>query len=115
VVNVPSPKGHIRISVCTRDTFLHHSCAFEATAPAAVGETTVVLPDVPPGTYAAQVFQDEQDDGIVHRNFVGVPTEGIGFSNDAPLHLKGPTFKEAAFQVGQQTVELRVRLRNLLH
>jgi len=113
VTNVRSSRGHIRVAICPRETFLHDSCPFESMAPASVGRTTVVFPDIPPGTYAAQVFQDEHDDGVVHRNPLGVPTEGVGFSHDAPLHLTGPKFKEAAFEVGGQPVGVRLRLRHL--
>ena len=114
VTNVRKAKGHIRVAVCSPRTFLADSCEFEMMAPATVGVTTVVFPDIPPGVYAAQVFQDEHDDGVVHRNLIGIPTEGVGFSNDAPLHLKGPRFREAAFEVGDQPVEIRLRLRHLM-
>jgi uncharacterized protein (DUF2141 family) len=115
VENVRAPKGRIRVAICTQATFLGDSCPFKASAPATVGETTVVLPDVPPGTYAIQLFHDEYDDGTVHRTLFGIPTEGIGFSNDAPLHMKGPKFSEASFEVGAQSVELHIRLRRLMH
>jgi len=115
VSNVKSPKGRIRAAVCTRATFLSDSCEFDADAPAVVGTTTVAFPNIPPGAYAVQVFQDEHNDGTVHRDALGIPTEGIGFSHDAPLHLHGPRFNEAAFQVNDQPVRLSVRLRHLLH
>lgn len=114
VTNVRSTKGHVRVAICPKETFLQDSCPFEAMAPSTVGVTTVAFADIPPGTYAAQVFQDEHDDGIVHRDFLGVPTEGIGFSNDAALHFRGPKFNEAAFEVGDQPVRVRLRLRRLL-
>lgn len=114
ITNVRSTKGHVRVAICPKETFLHDSCPYEALAPSRIGVTTIVFADIPPGTYAAQVFQDEHDDGVVHRDFLGVPTEGIGFSNDAPLHLRGPKFKEAAFVVGDHPVTVRLRLRRLL-
>jgi uncharacterized protein (DUF2141 family) len=114
VSNVRSPMGHIRFAICSRATFLHDSCEFEAKTPAVVGKTTIVFPDIPPGRYAVQIFQDEYDDGIVHRGMLGIPTEGIGFSNDAPLHLHGPRFNDAAFDVGDRAVGLRIRVRSLM-
>jgi uncharacterized protein (DUF2141 family) len=114
VSNVRSSKGHIRFSICSRDTFLRLSCEFEAKTPAVVGTTTNIFTNIPPGRYAVQIFQDEYDDGIVHRNVLGIPTEGVGFSNDAALHLHGPRFNDAAFDVGDRPVQLRIRLRHLL-
>ena len=66
------------------DTFLKDNCPYEGSAVAIPGSTTVVISGVPPGEYAAQVFHDEHDEGKVRRTVLGIPTEGIGFSNDAP-------------------------------
>ena len=78
------------------------------------GATVVKIAGVPPGQYAAQVFHDENDDGEIKRNFLGIPTEPIGFSNDAPLHLHGPHFKEAAFAVEHGVEKITLKLRDLL-
>ena len=74
----------------------------------------MTIADVPPGQYAAQVFHDVDDDGKVHQNLLGIPTEPIGFSNDAPIHLRGPRFKEAAFAVEHGVRHITLKLRDLL-
>ena len=99
VWNIKRSLGHIRVALCTPLTFAnsHKHCPYFADAPSQAGSTTVVGPDVPAGTYAAQVFQDEQDVNRVHRGPFGVPLDGVGFSNDAAIPLTGPQFKDAAF------------------
>ena len=37
--------------------------------------------DIPPGTYALAVIHDENMNGKLDTNFLGVPKEGYGFSN----------------------------------
>jgi uncharacterized protein (DUF2141 family) len=71
----------------------------------------VRIADVAPGEYAAQVFHDVNDSGRIERNFLGVPTEAVGFSNDARVHLSGPSFRDAAFAVehGVQRITLKLR------
>ena len=39
--------------------------------------------DIPPGTYALTVIHDENMNGKLDTNRLGIPTEGYGFSNDA--------------------------------
>ncbi len=39
--------------------------------------------DIAPGTYALAVIHDENMNGKLDTNWLGVPTEGYGFSNDA--------------------------------
>ena len=38
--------------------------------------------DIPPGTYAIAVFHDENANGKLDKNFLGIPCEGYGASNN---------------------------------
>lgn len=113
VTGVENSRGHVRVELCTRATFLTEDCPYQGVAPAQPGATIVTVAQVPPGEYAAQAFHDVTDQGVVHQNFLGVPKERIGFSNDAPLHLRGPRFREAAFIVGDPLQRITLRLRKL--
>jgi uncharacterized protein (DUF2141 family) len=118
VWNIKKSLGHVRVALCTPITFAnpHKHCPYFADAPAQAGSTTVVVPDVPAGTYAAQVFQDEQDVNAVRRGPFGVPLDGVGFSNDAAIPLTGPQFKDAAFEYDASApLTLRIRLRYFPH
>ncbi len=113
VTGVAEARGHVRVELCTRDTFLTQACPYQGAAPAQVGDTVVRIAEVPPGLYAAQAFQDETDQGVVHQNLLGVPRERVGFSNDAPLRVRGPRFKDAAFPVEDPAQRITLRLRRL--
>ncbi len=114
VTGVAEARGHVRVELCTKDTFLTDSCPYQGQAPATVGSTMVTI-EAPPGEYAAQAFHDETDQGVVHQNLLGIPREKIGFSNNAPLHLRGPHFKDAAFFVGDQVQRITFHLSRLFH
>ncbi|HEV2363728.1 MAG TPA: DUF2141 domain-containing protein [Caulobacteraceae bacterium] len=113
VAGVEAPRGVVRVALCTEQTFLKLDCPYNAEAPATPGTTLVTFQDVPPGVYAAQVFQDYTEQGVVHRNFLGVPREPIGFSNNANIGLHGPSFRSAAFSVGAGVKRISLRLRRL--
>ena len=113
VTGVTEARGHVRVELCTKTTFLKPTCPYQGQAPATIGATLVSIAEVPPGEYAAQVFHDETDQGVVHQNFLGIPREKIGFSNDAPLRLRGPKFTDAAFSVGSQLQRITLRVRHL--
>ena len=66
--------------------------------PIANNEVSVVC-DIAPGTYGATLMHDENDNGEFDTNFVGMPKEGYGFSNDAEAGMSMPDFKEATFTV----------------
>jgi uncharacterized protein (DUF2141 family) len=66
--------------------------------------------DIPPGTYALAVIHDENTNGKFDTNWMGVPTEGYGFSNDAKALLGAPSFSAASFQYDGQNLELTISL-----
>ncbi len=113
VTGVTEARGHVRVELCTKDTFLTSSCPYQGEAPATVGATVVKIAEVPPGEYAAQVFHDETDQGVIHQNLLGIPREKIGFSNDARVHLRGPRFQDAAFSVGSELQRITLRVGRL--
>jgi uncharacterized protein (DUF2141 family) len=53
--------------------------------------------DVPPGTYALAVIHDENMNGKFDDNWMGVPQEGYGFSNEAKAVMSAPSFEAAEF------------------
>jgi uncharacterized protein (DUF2141 family) len=66
---------------------------------------------LPPGTYAVTVVHDENDNGKLDRNLLGVPREGYGFSNDAPIILGPPSFARVAVLLGQEDKAIIITIR----
>jgi uncharacterized protein (DUF2141 family) len=66
--------------------------------------------DIPPGTYALAVFHDENMNGKLDTNWLGIPTEGYGFSNDVKALLGAPPFSAASFQCDAGTLDLTISL-----
>ena len=64
-----------------------------------------------PGIYAIAVYHDVNGDRDFNRNKVGVPTEGFGFSNDAPTRYGLPSFDSVRFTAkpGETTLTIRTR------
>jgi uncharacterized protein (DUF2141 family) len=67
--------------------------------------------DMPPGTYALAVIHDENSNGTLDTNWLGIPTEGYGFSNDATGLLGAPSFAAASFAYDGHNLELTIRLQ----
>ena len=111
VSHVRDGVGHVRVDLCTPDTFLKAECPYSGAAIAVQGVTTVTIANVPAGTYAAQIYHDRNDNHTVDRGAFGIPLEEIGFSQDASVGLHGPKFAKAAFVHGVEDQTLTVRLR----
>jgi uncharacterized protein (DUF2141 family) len=70
----------------------------------------LVFGDVPQGVYALSVRHDENMNGKLDKNFLGMPTEGDGASNNPTKKLRAPTFDEAKFSLNttDQTMEIKL-------
>lgn len=71
------------------------------------------FPAVAPGTYAVSVFHDENSNGKLDTNFMGIPKEGVGASNDAKGHLGPPKFDAASFHFPGGHLELKITVNYL--
>lgn len=74
------------------------------------GSASFRFDGLPPGRYAVMVIHDENGNGKLDSNFLGMPTEGYGFSNN-PRVMRKPTWDEAAFEVGEDGASIRIELR----
>lgn len=65
-------------------------------------DSTYLLEDVPAGDIALLVFADENDNGVLDKNFIGIPKEALGISNN--YQPKGPpVFNRASFSAADNT------------
>ncbi len=79
--------------------------------PANAGSIVVTMKDIPAGRYAAALLHDENRDGKMNTNFIGLPLEGFGISRDARVLLGPPTFEAAAFDVPRDGTRITIRMR----
>ena len=66
--------------------------------------------DIPPGRYALAVIHDENMNGKLDTNVLGIPKEGYGFSNDAKGVIGAPSFSAASFPYDGGNLELTMSL-----
>lgn len=109
--DVRNANGHVLIAVCPAPVFLTPHCPFVGTAPARPGTVVGQVHGIPPGTYAVQVFHDENDNLQIDRTIIGLPKEGMGFSNDARFRFGPPDFADAAIDIGPYGGHIAITLR----
>lgn len=66
--------------------------------------------EIPNGIYAVSVFHDENSNTKLDKNFLGIPKEGYGFSNNTKSTLLTPSFDDAKFKVSTQTIHLKIKM-----
>ena len=55
--------------------------------------------NIPEGTYAVSIFHDENNNDKLDSNFIGIPKEDYGCSNNAKGFMGPPKWKDAKFEL----------------
>ena len=111
VEQVRNSKGDIRFSIFdVPSQFPQGNELNSKDIPAQIGFVTVQFYNLVLGAYAIAIHHDENSDGEMNTNFIGLPKEGYGFSNNAKVNFAAPAFEAAAFNldVGDKSIRLRV-------
>lgn len=62
-----------------------------------------VFENVVAGEYAFSFFHDKDNNGKLNTNFIGIPTEGYGFSNNAKGFMGPPSYEKSKFTISGNT------------
>jgi uncharacterized protein (DUF2141 family) len=115
VTNVKSDQGSVVISIYdSPDNWLGDGWRTRKIIQVAgnrTDDTVTVELQLPAGEYAVSVFQDIDNDGKLARNFLHIPKEPAGLSNNVMPRFGPPRFKDAKFTVGNTPVEQSIQLR----
>jgi uncharacterized protein (DUF2141 family) len=114
ILNLRSSRGQIVVSLYNRadgfprDTKAVYSTVFVGGFDRKLAKA--VFHDLPLGDYAVAVLHDENSNGGMDYNFLKLPKEGFGFSNDVQPRFKVPSFEEAKITLRTTETTLSVRM-----
>jgi uncharacterized protein (DUF2141 family) len=67
-----------------------------------------VIEGLEPGKYSVRFIHDENENNEIDTNWLGIPKEGFGFSNNPRMTFGPPKFKKTLFDLSESTT-LRVK------
>lgn len=98
---IKKQKGAVLVMLCNSEaSFLEKGEGFTAKVS---GEKVIATYSVPKGEYAFSFFHDKNSNGKFDTNFIGIPTEPYGFSNNAKGFMGPPSYEKAKFTVTKDT------------
>lgn len=72
--------------------------------------TTIEYLNIPYGNYVIMALHDENSDGEMETNLIGIPLEGYGISNNAIGFFGQPVFEEAQVIVSEDEVYIQISM-----
>lgn len=73
----------------------------------------VNIPNMQKGQYAISLLDDENENDDLDR-FLGIPTEGYGFSNNIKPFLSLPNYEDLTFNLDKERIKLDLKLQYAL-
>ncbi|MDP6376067.1 MAG: DUF2141 domain-containing protein [Pseudomonadales bacterium] len=106
IARVPSDDGKIMVAVLGSEQQFTDDSAPPVAATilaAKSGTVTYVVHDLTPGEYGVRVMHDQNENQKMDSNFVGMPKEPWGFSNNALGSFGPPSWQDVKFSVSGDT------------
>jgi uncharacterized protein (DUF2141 family) len=77
---------------------------------AAKGSIQIPVEGLASGNYAIAIHHDENNDGKINTNFIGIPKEPMGVSNGAVGKMGPPKFKDAVMNLRKNGEVINIKM-----
>ena len=113
IKNIKHVEGSIEIGLFNNgDRFMEAGQAYKSVSVKVTRNAeTIVIKDLPKGTYAISLYHDRNSNGKCDRNFLGIPKEPYAFSNNFKPKFSAPTFSDCQFELNE-TLSIEISLIN---
>ncbi len=112
ITGLLSEKGQVKIAMFNSPaTWLGDHPKYNTTIDVDGQAVSWKLNDIPYGDYGIAVFHDENKNGKMDKNFLGIPQEAYGFSNNMRVTFGPPGWDKSKFAVKGPTTEVSIEVK----
>ena len=114
ITNIRNSNGNIAFYIFKDNTsFDQKKPCFEEIYPKTnlINELMIIELKFKPGVYGILVLDDENKDGEMKYNWLGIPREGYGFSNYYHTGIFKPSFEDFDFIVSEKAEIVQVKMK----
>ena len=110
IAGIKKVRGKVNLCLVVEKSEFLSNCELYAEVPVD-GKTLLYTKDnLKPGTYAVTMYHDSNGNGELDTNFLRIPKERYGFSNNARGTFGPPDYGECLFEVkGDTTISIRLK------
>jgi len=107
IVNLESNKGKVALELLDKN----NNSIIGKKEKIENNKSVIIFKDLKNDQYAIRCFHDENSNDEMDTNWLGIPTEGFGFSNDAFGNFGPKDFEEWLFEVSGDT-KIKITTKN---
>lgn len=110
VTGIKKVSGKIGLCLITDKSEFLSDCSYYREFEVEGKTLAIELKDIKANTYAVTIYHDANSNGELDTNFIGLPKERYGFSNNPSTRFGPPGFSKCLFTVDKNTqIEMRLR------
>lgn len=111
IKNIKHDEGKLFIAVFNaEESFMKDRYTYEIVAVESIADLIVEL-KLPQGVYAISIFHDVNENNELNTNFIGIPKEPYGFSNNPKITFGPPNFEQTSFDLVKDHQQIEIRLK----
>ena len=111
IEGIKKVEGEMRIAVFNSKEAYTKEAIYAIVMPVESESCVWKVEDLPYGEYAIAVYHDRNENGKLDTNFIGIPKELYGFSNNARGKFGPAKWKNAKFMVEESLLEQTIRIK----
>jgi uncharacterized protein (DUF2141 family) len=109
----PSSDGYAMVALTNSNESYKggEDAAIAKTKTMVVGQKAqVIFTNLPYGWYGISLYHDENNNGKMDKNMMGIPKEAYGFSNNAKGFFGKPDYKDVKFELKSSEKKIDIKL-----
>ena len=110
VENIKKVKGSLKIAIYNHEDLFLSKEVMSDGRPIDANSMEFSFKGLGQGVYAVSIYQDENDNGELDANFMGIPSEPYAFSNNAKGMFGPPSFEDCQFELKSGVQEIVISL-----
>jgi len=109
ITGLNSDKGKVMIAIYNGEAQFLNTRYKSAMVKSTDKKVTYVFEGIPKGEYAVSFFHDENDNNKMDTNFIGIPKEDYGCSNNASGFMGPPKYEDAKFMLEEnKSIDIKI-------
>ena len=111
IVGLASDEGKVRVAVFNSEALWLQKPVYARILDIEGGVSAWNIEDIPVGNYGIAVFHDLNENAVNDANFLGIPKEPYGFSNNVRARFGPPKWKKAMFTVSDSASDIEIKVK----
>lgn len=114
IENIKAPEGQLIVALFNSEESYLKADFRSQTIAIKSATYEVIFDELPKGSYSVSIIYDKNENGVLDKNFFGIPREGFGFSRKSLGTFGPPSYDDTKIEVNNDSESITIPLKYML-